>query len=114
DHRGRAERSRMSEGSAFTAADPEFAQLRKLTEIGRALTYSTSLDQVTRLTVERGADLLDASAAVLMLADSEGLLQVVASHRISEERVARFRAPLTDETIGRLQGLLGVPDDCFI
>ena len=104
----------MSTEPAFAKVDPEFAQLRRLTEISRALTYTTSLDQVTRLTVERGADLLDASAAVLMLADSEGLLHVLAAHGVSEERVARFRAPLTDEVIGRLQGLLGVPDDCFV
>lgn len=104
----------MSAGPAFVATEPEFAQLRKLTEVGRALTYTTSLDQVTRLTVERGADLLGASASVLMLADSEGLLQVVAAHGIAEERVARFRAPLGDEVIGRLQGMLAVPDDWFI
>ena len=94
--------------------DPEFAQLRKLTEISRALTYTTSLEQVMHLTVDRGAELLDASAALLMLTDAEELLQVVATHGIAEERVTRFRAPLTDEVIGRLQGLLGVPDDCFL
>ena len=104
----------MSTGSAFDAAGPEFAQLRRLTEISRALTYTTSLEQVTRLTVERGAELLGAGAAVLMLPDAGGLLHVRAAHGIAEERVARFRAPLDDEVIGRLQGLLAVPDDCFI
>ncbi|HYH82007.1 MAG TPA: HAMP domain-containing sensor histidine kinase [Longimicrobium sp.] len=96
------------------AVDPAFAQLRRLTEISRALTYTTSLEQVTRLTVERGAELLGAAAAVLMLPDAEGLLHVRAAHGIDEARVARFRAPLSDEVIGRLQGLLEVPDDCFI
>ncbi|HYR11298.1 MAG TPA: HAMP domain-containing sensor histidine kinase [Longimicrobium sp.] len=100
--------------AGFDAADPGLAQLRRLTEISRALTYTTSMEQVTRLTVERGAALLDAEAAVLMLADAEGLLHVRGAHGIGEERVARFRAPLTDEVIGRLQGLLAVPDDCFI
>ncbi|HEX8359955.1 MAG TPA: ATP-binding protein [Longimicrobium sp.] len=104
----------MSPGAAFPAADPRFAQLRRLTEISRALTYTTSLDQVTRLTVERGAELLDAEGAVLMLSDAEGLLHVRAAHGITEARVTRFRAPLTDEVFGRLQGLLAVPDDCFI
>jgi sigma-B regulation protein RsbU (phosphoserine phosphatase) len=99
---------------AFGAAGPEFAQLRRLTEISRALTYTTSLEQVTRLTVERGAELLGAGGAVLMLADAGGLLHVRAAHGIDEERVARFGAPLTDELIGRLQGLLAVPDDCFV
>jgi sigma-B regulation protein RsbU (phosphoserine phosphatase) len=98
----------------FVTVDPGFDQLRKLTEISRALTYTTSLDQVTQLTVERGAALLDAAAAVLLLPDAEDLLHVRAAHGITEERVTRFRAPLTDELIGRLQGLLAVPDDYFI
>ena len=99
---------------AFRPDDREFAQMRRLTEISRALTYTTSLDQVTRLTVERGAELLDATAAVLMLQDAEGLLQVRAVHGMTEERVARFGSPMTDEVIGRLQGLFGVADDCLI
>nr|MDQ3349393.1 HAMP domain-containing histidine kinase [Acidobacteriota bacterium] len=98
----------------LVTTDREAERLRKLSEIGRALTYTTSLDQVARLTVERGAGLLDAAAAVLMLQDAEGLLHVRAAHGITEECISRFRAPLTDEVIGRLQGLLAVPDDCFI
>jgi len=101
-------------GSLDPAVDPGLAQLRRLTEISRALTYTTSLEQVTRLTVERGAELLGAAAAVLMLPDAGGLLHVRAAHGIDEARVARFRAPLGDEIIGRLQGLLEVPDDCFV
>ena len=104
----------MSEDAVRLDADPELEQLRKLTEIGRALTYTTSLDQVARLTVERGAGLLDAAAAMLMLSDAEGLLQVRAAHGIDEERLMRFRAPLSDEMIERLQGLLAVPDDQFV
>ena len=104
----------MSTAGGFDAADPALAQLRRLTEISRALTYTTSLEQVTRLTVERGAELLGAQAAVLMLPDADGLLHVRAAHGIDEERVARFRAPLSDEVFGRLQGLLAVPDDCFL
>jgi phosphoserine phosphatase RsbU/P len=104
----------MTEGGNFATVDPRFTQLRRLTEISRALTYTTSMEQVTRLTVERGAELLDATAAVLMLADRAGLLHVRSAHGIAEERVARFRAPLTDEVIGRLQGLLEVPDEFFL
>jgi signal transduction histidine kinase len=104
----------MTVSGTFTTVEPDFAQLRKLTEISRALTYTTSLEQVQRLTVERGAALLDASAAVLMLADAEGLLHVLATHGVAAERVLRFQSPLDDEVIGRLQGLLDVPDDCFI
>jgi phosphoserine phosphatase RsbU/P len=104
----------MTISTTFTTVEPDFAQLRRLTEISRALTYTTSLDQVQRLTVERGADLLDASAAVLMLADADGLLHVLATHGVAAERVLRFQSPLDDEVIGRLQGLLDVPDDCFV
>ena len=104
----------MGSATKFARVEPEFAQLRRLTEISRALTYTTSLEQVTRLTVERGAELLGASSAVLMLADADGLLQVRAACGIEEDRIARFSAPLTDEVIGRLQGLLAVPDDCFV
>jgi signal transduction histidine kinase len=99
--------------SPFTL-DSGPAQLRTLTEISRALTYTTSLDQVTALTVERGAELLQAKTAVLMLTDSVDLLQVRATHGITEEQVTRFRAPLSDELITRLQGLLGVSADYFI
>jgi hypothetical protein len=94
--------------------DREFTQLRRLTEISRALTYTTSLEQVTRLTVERGAELLDAPAAVLMLEDACGLMQVRAVHGITEERVARFGSPESHEVIERLQGLFGVADDRMI
>lgn len=104
----------MGAAKPVDAVDPGFAQLRRLTEVSRALTYTTSLEQVARLTVERGAELLDGEAAVLMLPDAEGLLHVRAAHGVCEERVERFRAPLTDEVIGRLQGLLAVPDDCFV
>ena len=45
----------MSTCSTIATVDPGFAQLRRLTEISRALTYTTSMEQVTRLTVERGA-----------------------------------------------------------
>jgi signal transduction histidine kinase len=104
----------MSAAATFASVDPDFAQLRRLTEISRALTYTTSLEQVTRLTVARGAELLDAAAAVLMLADPDGLLQVRAVHGIEEERVARFGAAATGEVTERLQGLFGVADECLI
>lgn len=104
----------MGAAKPIAAVDPGFAQLRRLTEVSRALTYTTSLEQVARLTVERGAELLGGAAAVLMLPDADGLLHVRAAHGVSDERFQRFRAPLTDEVIGRLQGLLDVPDDCFV
>jgi len=89
----------------------ETLQLRHLTEIGRALTYATSLDQVARIAVEQGAALLEAPAAVLMLAGTDGEMHVRASHGILNERAARLGAPFSSEVFGRLQGLFDVPDD---
>ena len=57
-------------------------QLRKLTEISRALTYATALDQVLRLAVARAAEILEAEGALLMLTDEEGLLQLGATHGV--------------------------------
>lgn len=69
---------------------------------------------MARLTCERGADLLDASAAVLMLQDADGLLHVRAAYGIDDARVGRFQAPFGDELITRLRGLLAARDDWFI
>jgi signal transduction histidine kinase len=104
----------MSAIAAFDLTDTRFEQLRKLSDVSRAFTYTTSFDEVARLTAERGADLLGASGTVVMLHDGEGQLQVRAAYGIEEDRVTRFRAPLTDEIIGRLQGLFAVADECFV
>lgn len=95
-------------------AEPRVEQLRKLSSINRAYTYTASLDEVARLTVEQGAELVNATAAVLMLQDPDDLLQVRAVHGVADERVVRFCAPLTDELTLRLQGLLGVPPELLL
>ena len=94
--------------------DPELEKLRTLTAIGRALTYTTSLGQVARIAVERGAELLGASTAALLLRGSDDLLHVRAAHGIEERRVALTSGPMTDESLGELQTLLGVSDDAFM
>ena len=93
---------------------PRLEQLRALADISRSLTYATSLDQVARLTLERGAKLLDAFAAVIMLSDEHGNLHVRGTHGIEADRVARFTAPMDDELVGRLEGLFAVTEDCLI
>ena len=95
--------------SRLPGATTETLQLRRLTDIGRALTYATSLDQVADLTVEEGAALLQAPTAVLMLADPDGEMQVRASHGIANERGTRLGTRLTDQVFDRLQYLLDVP-----
>jgi signal transduction histidine kinase len=104
----------MSAIATFNLADGKFEHLKKLSAISRAYSYTTSFDEVARLTAAQGAELLGAIGTVVMLHDGEGELQVRATHGIDEERVTRFRAPLSDEVVGRLQGLLAVADDCFI
>ena len=100
----------MSDGSVNITLVPELEQLRRLTEIGRAFTYTTSLEQVERLTVERGAALLAASASVLMLADTEGLLHLRAVHQVPEERLADAHAAGAD-VVDRIPELLAIPED---
>jgi phosphoserine phosphatase RsbU/P len=100
--------------SEITPAPTHATTLRRLSEINRALTYTTSLEAVARVTVEGASELLSATTAVLMLQDVNGSLQVRAASGVAEERVARFSAPLTDELIERLQGLLGVSEECFL
>lgn len=97
----------MSAAGKASAPELELEQLRRFTEIGRALTYTTSMDQVAMLTVGRGAAMVDARAAVLMLADADGLLQVRASHGVPEERLAGLRAT-PDEIVNRIPELLDV------
>jgi signal transduction histidine kinase len=94
--------------------NPRSDQLRRLVDINRAFSDRTSLDQIARFTVEQGADLLGAKAAVLMLLDSAEVLNVRAAHGVDDARVARFQAPLDDEVTGRLLGLLQVPESFLI
>jgi phosphoserine phosphatase RsbU/P len=95
--------------------EQRFEQLRRLTEISRALTYATALDQILQLAVARAAELLEAQGALLMLADAEGLLQLGATHGVPEEALLRFREPLDETLARRLQGLLGVESqECFL
>jgi signal transduction histidine kinase len=104
----------MTLRGVLAPSEPKLEQLRKLSDISRAFTYTTTLDEVARLTVESGAALVGAVTAVVMVNDEEGLLQVRAAYGVADESVTRFRAPLTDEIIGRLHGLLGVSDEAFV
>lgn len=99
----------------LTTDERRFERLRTLTEVSRALTYTTSTDEVLRLTVERAAELMGADKALLMLSDADGLLEVRAAHGIDEERVQALREPLEETLIRRLQDLLDYPvAECFL
>jgi sigma-B regulation protein RsbU (phosphoserine phosphatase) len=101
----------LTTAPVLSPADPKLPKLRRLSELGRAFTYAVSLQDVAQLTVDGATELVDAASSVLMLQDPEGLLQVRASSGVAEDRVRRFRAPLDDEVIGRLQGLLASEGD---
>jgi len=87
---------------------------RKLTEVSRALTYAVSLEDVLRLTVDRAAELLATDKAVLMLTNREGLLSVRAAFGLDRALTERFREPLDETLLGRLEGLLGVDASRFL
>lgn len=92
-----------------------FDQIRGLTEVSRALTYATSLDDVLRLVVDRAAELLYAGRSLVMLTDDDGLLHVRAAHGVEEDRIRDFREPLNETLIRRLQGLFGeMGPECFL
>lgn len=95
--------------SPLSRADRRWQQLRKLTEVSRALTYAISLEEVLHLVVTRAAEVLEAEKAVLMLADGDGLLSVGASHGLDMATCEQFREPFHETLITRLQGLLNVP-----
>jgi phosphoserine phosphatase RsbU/P len=94
----------VSDGCA--PGDSSFKRLRRLTEVSRALTYTTSIQEVLRLAVERAAELVDADRALIMLADDDGLLSVRATHGLDPELVQQFREPFNETLIRRLQQLL--------
>lgn len=101
----------MSAGFSSPGPPPErrSEQLRRLTELSRALTDTHSVDDLLRLGVSRAADMLGAETALLMLADGEGLLRVRAAFGVEEGLLERFQEPLDETLIHRLQGLLGRP-----
>jgi phosphoserine phosphatase RsbU/P len=84
-------------------------RLRALTEVSRALTYTTSIEEVLRVAVERAAELMEADRALLMLTDADGLLVVRAAYGIDERRLRDVRAPLNETLVSRLQTLLEYP-----
>ncbi|HYH80806.1 MAG TPA: ATP-binding protein, partial [Longimicrobium sp.] len=97
------------------APDRRAEQLRRLTEISRALTYTRTVDEVLRVAAEQTADLLEADRALLMLADENGLLRVRASKGVDDDALRRHGDAVEETLLRRLQGLLGsYPPECFV
>ncbi len=89
------------------------AQIRGLTEVSRALTYAVSFDEVLQLTVNRAAQLFDAHATVLMLADEDGVMTMRASVGGVAPDAARGHAA-NDSLVEQLQLALGVTAERFL
>jgi signal transduction histidine kinase len=79
----------------------------RLTQVGRALTYATSLDEVLRLTVECAADLLASEPVLLMLKNHEGVLEIRAAHGFAESERRRMAGPMDELLVERLQDVFG-------
>lgn len=103
--------------SAIRNEEYRLQQIRKLTEMGRAITYAASLDEVFQLTVDRAAELLGAERSLLMVANDDGLLALRSSHGVDAARARHFHEPMSEALIPRLascfdaqpEGFLGVP-----
>ena len=89
-------------------------QIRKLTEVSRALTYAVSLDEVFQLAVDRAADLLAAKAALLLVADGDGLLALRSAYGVDAALAPRFREPLNEGLVQRLAGFLDAQPEAFL
>jgi len=89
-------------------------QIRKLTEVSRALTYAASLDEIFQLTVDRATDLLAGKQALLMVADAHGLLTPRSSHGVDAALAVRISEPLDETLVPRLARLLGAKPESFL
>jgi sigma-B regulation protein RsbU (phosphoserine phosphatase) len=94
--------------------DSRLQQIRKLTEVSRALTYAASLDEVFKLTVDHAADLLEAEKSLLMIANSDGVLALRSSHGIDAAMAKSFHEPLNEALVPRLAELLDAQPERFI
>ncbi len=79
---------------------------KRLAEINRAITTSLDFDRVLNLIVENAAQLVDASACLLLLADSEQRMRIHASFGVDKNRAFSFSGDMEEDVIKSLQKLL--------
>jgi phosphoserine phosphatase RsbU/P len=90
-------------------------RLRTLTEVSRALTYTTATEDILQITVARAAGLMGGEKALIMLADPDGVLTVRAAWGVDADRIGALHEPLNETLVRRLQDLLGYPlEECFL
>lgn len=95
---------------ASRAGGGDTVRLRQLTDVSRALTNAESLEEVLQLTVERAAQLLGATRAVLVLSDGDGGVDVKAACGVDVNVLAPLRGSLDEQLILELRQLCGWPD----
>jgi len=95
-------------------SDTRLQQIRKLTEVSRALTYAVSLDEVFQLTVDHAASLLAAEKSLLLVADDDGLLALRSSHGVDGDLPKTLAEPFTEKLVSKLAELLGARLDAFL
>jgi sigma-B regulation protein RsbU (phosphoserine phosphatase) len=94
--------------------DHRMQQIRKLTEVSRALTYAATLDDVFQLTVSHAVELLAAEKSLLLVGNGDGLLGVRSSHGVDSALAAGFQEPLSEALVPRLARLLDASPATFL
>jgi PAS domain S-box-containing protein len=84
---------------------------KRLAEINRAITTSLDFDRVLNLIVENAAQLVDASACMLILADAEQRLRIRASLGIDKRLASAFIGDIEEDLISSLQTLIAPASD---
>ena len=79
---------------------------RRLAEINRAITTSLDFDKVLNLIVENAAQLVDASACMLLLSDSRQQMRIRASQGIDHKLALSFSGGMEEDLIESLQKLI--------
>ena len=82
---------------------------KRLAEINRVITTSLNFDKVVDLIVETAADLVGATASLLLLADKDGLLRVLAARGIDPALIKSFSASMEEDVIPLLHSSLEIP-----
>src|SRR4026208_2643073 len=79
---------------------------KRLAEINRAITTSLDFDRVLNLIVENAAQLVEATACMLLLADSNHRMRIRASLGIDKHQATSFSGDIEEDLIQSLQKLI--------
>lgn len=94
-------------GGEWLHRPPRTGQLRALTEACRALTVSTSIEEIYRIVMPHAAELLGSDRALLAIPDERGLPRIRAAYGIDPGVLAHCNA-FERGTLPCLQAALGV------